>query len=843
MLLLAVTALACAPRIHAAAANEHQNPQGADTVRREYPVMNYNRPQTKVINDVTIHGVYVIDPMRMAADIGIIKGDTVTIPGPYITTAVNKLINRQQYAAVDIVAVPVEGSQLVDLEIHLTDQPRVRDWNFEGIRKGQISDLRDKMQLRQGMQLSQYDVNKHKNYIREYYKEKGFRNAEVDMRIKQDDEYPTFVNVTFVIDRGEKVKIGQINFTGNEEFADKRLRRQLKNTHMKNWNIFQGAKLKDKKYEEDKGSLIDFYNSKGYRNAHIVNDSIYYVSPNRLGIDIDLSEGNRYYYRNITWIGNTVYPAEYLNAVLAVEPGAPYDKKALTKRLEGESPDDFSVSSLYQNNGYLFSQIEPSEIIIGKDSIDLELKIFEGKQARINRVEITGNERVDDEVIRRELDVSPGDLYSREILMGTLRRLMGMQHFNPETLQPGFNTPTNELVDITFPLEEVASDRFEISGGWGAGQFIGSIGIQLNNLAIGRFFKKGQWRPYPQGKNQSLALRAQSNGKYYSAFSLSFTEPWMGGKKPVSLQIGAHYSSESNANYWTSSNPTKHFNTLGVSAGVGRRLSWPDPNFTLYNELAYQAYILDDWDGFIVENGSSNMFTFTSVFGRSTINNPIFPSSGSSFSLSLALTPPYSLFDNRDYSKTMSNRERYGWIEYHKWKLKGEWYTPLTKGNKPFVLMAKAEMGYLGHYNKNRESPFEGFDLGGSGMTGYNVYGVEIIGLRGYDDSALTPAAQSATDSNYARVYNKITFELRYPVIMQPGTQIYGLIFAEGGNAYRNWKEFNPFHLKRSVGAGVRINLQIVGMIGFDWGWGFDNPVGSNKRSGGKIAFTFGQQF
>ena len=563
-----------------------------------------------------------------------------------------------------------------------------------------------------------------------------------------------------------------------------------------------------------------------------------------------MEEGNKFYYRNVTWTGNDVYDTKQLNDMLGIRRGETYDKKSLYKRLgigKEDNPEDMSsVNSLYQNNGYLFSKIDPGEEVVGEDSIDINVKIYEGKQAKINEVDVSGNRKVNDNVIRRELYVRPGELYNRSLLMATIRQLNQMGHFDPEKMLPDVQPVENstELVDIAFPLEEVANDKFEISGGWGSGMFVGSIGVQLNNIAIKNFFKKGAWRPFPQGQGQSLAVRAQSNGSYYKAFSVNFTEPWLGGKKPNSFTLGLFYSNETNAYYaWQSG--TKHFRTMGVSVGWGRRLKWPDRNFSLYHELSYQAYNLKDWTSFIVENGTSNIIALKTVFSRNTVDSPIYPRTGSEFSVSLALTPPYSLFQkNIDYSDpNLPDRKRYKWIEYHKWQLKAQWFYPLTNNNK-LVFMAKAEMGYLGSYNKNKPSPFEGFDVGGDGMSGYNVYGVDIIGLRGYEDGALTPYSYTTDGrTDYARAYNKYTMEIRYPIILKPNSNIYGLVFAEGGNAFRSWQEFDPFLIKRSVGVGLRIFMPIVGLLGIDWGYGFDRAVGASHRSGSQVHFMIGQQF
>ena len=655
-----------------------------------------------------------------------------------------------------------------------------------------------------------------------------------------DTVVPNAVNVTFIIDKKDKVKIGDITFSGNENFDDKRLRRTFKKTTKKNLNLFKSSKLEDSEYANDKELLIDFYNSKGYRNATVVSDSIYDINEKRIGLHIDLSEGNKYYYRNVSWVGNSVYPTEALERQLGIRTGDTYDKKTLHKRLgigKEENPEDMSVKSEYQNSGYLMSQIDPAEIIVGADSIDLELKIYEGKQFKINEVGISGNDRLNDEVIRRELYTRPGDLYNRALLMQTMRTLSSMQHFNPEAIFPNINPVSNELVDISWPLEEQASDQFNIAGGFGSSTFVGSVGITLNNLSIKRLLNKRAWRPYPQGQNQKLSISLQSNGTYYKAMSLSFTEPWVGGKKPNSLTVSMHLSEENNA-YYVWQKADKYFRTTGVSVGIGRRLNWPDPYFSLYNEISYQRYKLKDWsDYYEFNNGASNVFALKTVLSRNSVDQPLYPRRGSEFTFTLALTPPYSLFDGKDYKGMDSDsKARYKWIEYHKWSFKAQWYQALSR-NSNLVLMARAEMGYLGSYNKYKVSPFEKFDVGGDGMSGYNIYGVDVISMRGYESSALNPNGTSS----YAAAYNKYTVELRYPVIMKPSSTIYGLVFAEGGNAFNSWKDFSPFKIKRSMGVGVRLYLPIVGMLGVDWGYGFDRPVGSSSRSGSQFHFSIGQ--
>jgi outer membrane protein insertion porin family len=556
----------------------------------------------------------------------------------------------------------------------------------------------------------------------------------------------------------------------------------------------------------------------------------------------------------VAWTGNTIYPTDELNRRLGVERGAAYDRKSLHKRLGvGTDPnieDNSTITALYQNQGYLMSRIEPAEIVVGTDSLDLDIKIFEGEPFTINNVGLTGNMRVNDAVIRRDIDTYPGELYSRQLIMSTIYRLGGMGHFDAAQIQPGIQPVmgSNNLVDINWPLTEQASDKLDVSGGWGAGMFVGSIGVTLNNFAMGEFFKKGAWRPYPQGQNQQLSIRGQTNGQYYSALSASFTEPWLGGRKPHSLTLSGYYSAESNATYYemmSGDAPRGYFHTLGIAAGIGFRLNWPDRYFTLYTELGYQRYMPKDWAYFdLFKTGKANVITLKTVLGRSSIANPIFPSYGSDFSLSLTLTPPWSLMDGKNYADpNMTQQQRYSMIEYHKWMFKGRMFHPLVSGpNRTLVLMAKAEFGYLGHYNPNKLSPFEGFRVGGDGMQGYTMYGEDIIGMRGYEDQALVPwDTQQRRDR--ARVYTKYTLEIRYPFLQQGQTNIYGLVFAEAGNGYDSWKTFNPFQLKRTLGAGVRIMLPMVGMLGFDWGWGFDIPSGGTERAGGKLSFSMGQEF
>ena len=797
-------------------------------------------PRLFHIRNVNVHGVEHLDHNQLRAAAGLIPGDSIYLPSDYISHSISRLWSQRYFSDVKIGA-SIEGDSL-DLELFLQERPRVYQWFVigDGIGRGKQKDLLEKLKLKRGSELSDYIIDRSERLIKKDFADKGFRNAEVQTIIENDTLIKNAVNVTFKVTKNEKVKVGKITFEGNEQFDDKRLRKTFKKTRQKSWNIFKSSKFKADEYKEDKNLLLDFYNSRGYRNATILSDSIYKISDNRIGIHLNITEGEKFYIRDVRWVGNSVYETDYLQHMFGVEKGDTYDKKSMHKRLgvgREMDPEAQSVASIYQNSGYLMSQVDPTEIVVGKDSIDIEVRIFEGKPFTINEVGISGNIRVDDEAIRRELAIYPGMLYDRSLLMYTLRQLMGMGHFDAESLQPDIQPVTDDLVNVNFPLTETASDQFNIAGGWGSGSFVGSVGITLNNLSTRNMFRKGQWRPYPMGQNQKFSISGQTNGTYYKAIAASFTDPWVGGRKPNSLTVSAHWSEQNNAYYiWQKS--TMHFRTLGIALGLGKRLKWPDPNFTLYVEGQYRRYALKNWDYFIMKNGVAHELSVKIAFGRSTIDQPIYPRKGSEFSVTATLTPPYSAWDGRDYSNTsMPDNVRYKWIEYHRWELKGKWFQALSN-NGDLVLMAAAEMGYLGNYNRHKTSPFQRFEVGGDGMSGYTIYGVDIIGLRGYEDGALDPV-----NSNYSMAYNKYTVELRYPVILKPSSQIFVLGFLEGGSGFNSWREFSPFKIKRSAGVGVRVYLPIVGQLGLDWGWGFDAPMGDTRRSGGHFHFTLGQSF
>ena len=813
--------------------DDFEIPQGAE-------FMDSKEPKLYHIRKVNIHGVKYLNHDILRSASGLVPGDSVYLPGPFIQNAANRLWMQRYFEDIQIGAT-IEGDSL-DLEVMLKERPRVMNWKIGGVPKSKSADLINELKLKRGHELSDHIIDKNTKLIKKHFSDKGFRNCEVAATFEQDSVVKQGVNVTFNVVKNPRVRIGSITFEGNKNIEGKRLERAFKKTHKVSYKFWQQTKLMEKDYEEDKELLIDFYNSKGFRNAHILSDSIYTINEKRLGIHIKLEEGNKYYIRNVSWVGNSRYDTEYLQKLLSVKSGDVYDKKSIHKRLgigKEMNPEEMSISSLYQNDGYLVSQIEPAEIVVGPDSLDLEVRVFEGKQFTINNVGISGNMRVDDEVIRRELYTRPGELYNRALLMQTIRTLAGMQHFNEEAIMPDIKLVQGaaDLVDINWPLEEKASDQFNIAAGWGSGTFVGSVGITLNNLSVRNFFKKGAWRPYPMGQNQRLSISGQTNGTYYKALSLSFSEPWLGGHKPNSLTISGHLS-ESNDAYYPWQKANTFFRSYGAAIGLGKRLSWPDPYFQFYAELSYLRYGLKGYTSFVMENGNANTLAMKFILARNSTDQPIYPRRGSDISLSLQITPPFSAMDGKDYaSNTLTEQERWRWIEFHKWQFKAQWFQPISRNNN-LVLMAKAEMGFLGHYNKNKVSPFERFQVGGDGMTGYSIYGVDIISLRGYEDGDLDPVGE-----RYSVAYNKYTVELRYPVILKPSSQIYVLGFLEAGNGFSSWKDFSPFKVKRSAGVGVRLYLPIVGMMGIDWGWGFDPAAGQSKRSGSQFHFVIGQNF
>lgn len=812
------------------------------------PVVDYNNPKKYVVGGIEVSGIKYLSKEQIVSLTGLQEGNEVTVPGEEFSTMVKRLMMQRFLSEVGVyIDSVVPTGDTCYFRIMLRERPRVSRWDFSGIKKSEKKDLMERVKLRRGGALSDYIASSSMEIIKRYYREKGFLKTEVSMSQEVDTVIKNAVRVTFNIDKGPKVKIKSINFEGNDHVRERKLVKSMKKTRdMRITNFLKSKKFNEKEYENDKQSMISVFNEAGYRDARILKDSIYYLAPDRLGIDFKIDEGRRYYFRDISWTGNSVYTKEQLNSVLRIEKGDVYDVVTMDKRLNGDpKQQQADVKKMYTDNGYLFFNVVPVEMRIEGDSVDVQMRIFEGEQATFNNVIINGNTITNEKIARRAVFTRPGYLFSQTDLERSIRELSSIGHFDPEKFQTpeGFSVIPNQInntVDIAYNLEEKANSQLELSGGWGGNMFVGTLGVSFNNFSLKRFFDKKAWRPVPLGDGQVLSFRFQSNGTYYTAITANFVEPWLWGKKPTALNISLYYTRQTNS-YYFYQNSDQYMEVFGAALGIGTRLKWPDNYFVLYNQLSWQTYSLKDWHyNFLFSTGRSNNFSYTISLSRNSTDQPIYPRKGSELTLSLQLTPPYSLFrsKNTDY-KNMEDRQKYRWIEYHKWTFKADLYTQLIGD---LVLKTAANFGYLGYYNRDLGySPFEGFILGGDGMSGYNTYGSDIIGLRGYPNNSLTPIVDNAYAGN---IYDKFTIELRYPLVMQPSSTIFALIFLEGGNCWSDIKDFNPFSIKRSAGVGLRVMLPIVGMLGVDWGYGFDPVPNEGKDKGGsQFHFMIGQQF
>lgn len=812
-------------------------------ITKDFNIADYSNPRKYEIADIQVEGIKYLDSEILIGLSGIAIGDTIDIPGMEITNAIEKLWEQGLFSDVKITASKIENNKIY-LVIYLQEQARLSSLEIKGLRKTQVEDLEEKLNLRPGNQLTDNIIENSIDIIKDHFYEKGFYHTDVKA-IKEDDTLQNnAINLTFEVSKNARIKIKEIEFEGNEVFSDAKLKRLMKNTKKFNINIFKASKYVEDNLKEDFQTLVDKYNQEGYRDARVLRDSSWFVEDNRLNVKIWLVEGIKYYFREINWVGNTKYPSEYLSQMLNIKVGDHYDKKLLDDRLFA---DEDAVSSLYMDNGYLFFNVTPLEVKVEGDSIDMEMRISEGEPATINRVLVFGNDRVHDHVVHREIWSRPGELFSRSDIIRTQRELAQLGYFDPEQLGVDFEPNVEDgTVDLKYTLVEKANDQLEIAGGWGAGMLVGTIGIRFSNFAINRTFKKGAWRPVPTGDGQTLSVRAQSNGSYYKTFNASFVEPWLGGKKPNSFTFSIYHTLYNQTGTSFFSTSESKFTITGMSLGLGRRLQFPDDYFTLYNSLTFQRYGLENWTSqFSFTDGTANNFSFTSVLGRNSTDSPIYPRRGSDFSFTAKLTPPYSLFSGKDYSSSMPDAERYKWIEYHKWVFKSSYYQRLVEN---LVLMAKVEFGYLGYYNKDYGySPFEGFVVGGDGLAGYDLYGSDYVALRGYENQSLTPQLRGTTGNIFdaGRVYDKVTMEVRYPLSLNPQASIYALVFLEGGAAWEGFDSFNPFIMKRSAGVGIRVFLPMLGMLGVDWGYGFDKPWDplATEISGGQFHFIIGQQF
>ena len=859
--------------------------QDTDTDESSKPVILYSgTPKKYEIADIQVEGVKNYEDYVLIGLSGLSVGQTISVPGDEITSAIKRYWRHGLFSNVKITAEKIEGNK-VWLKINLTQRPRISEIRYNGVKKSERQDLEARLGLVKGSQITPNLVDRAKTLIKRYFDDKGFKNAEIIISQKDDVANDNQVIVDVNIDKKEKVKVHEITIVGNKAIKTSKLKRVMKKTNEKGKlkNLFRTKKFINEKYEEDKQLIIDKYNELGYRDAVIVKDSVSPFDDKTVNVYIEIDEGDKYYLRNVTWVGNTLYPSEQLNYLLRMKKGDVYIQKLLNERL---SSDEDAIGNLYYNNGYLFYNLDPVEINIDGDSIDLEMRIYEGRQATINKIKINGNDRLYENVVRRELRTRPGQLFSREDLMRSMREIQQMGHFDPENITPNIQPdPMNGTVDIAYDLVSKANDQVEFSAGWGQTGVIGKLSLKFTNFSLANLLHPGDnYRGIlPQGDGQTLTISGQTNARYYQSYSVSFFDPWFGGKRPNSFSVSAFYSRQTDIsdryynsaymnNYYNSMyyggygaynygntnsyenyyDPDKSIQMWGLSVGWGKRLKWPDDYFTLSAELSFQRYILKDWQYFPVTNGKCNNISLNLTLARSSIDNPLYPRQGSEFSLSAQITPPYSLFDGKDYKSyyynpdnsngiTQENKNKlYNWVEYHKWKFKAKTYTALmdyTKNPKALVLMSRVEFGILGHYNKYKKSPFETFDVGGDGMTGYSSYATESIALRGYENSSLTPYRQEG----YA--YTRLGIELRYPLMLETSTNIYVLGFLEAGNAWNNIKDVNPFDLKRSAGVGVRIFLPMIGMMGIDWAYGFDKVFNSKQYGGSHFHFVLGQEF
>ena len=832
--------------------------------------VDYNNPKKYIVGGVTLEGNEHFSKEQILQLTGLQAGMEVTVPSEEMTNIVKRLWGQRFF---DDVSVEIDSiaptRDTAFFKIAIIERPRVSRWTFSGVKSGEEKELLERLNFRRGGEFSDYVSKTSTDIIKRYYKEKGFYNVKVDVNTKRDSVIKSAIRVQFAVDKGQKVKIKKITFNGAENVKESKLVRSMKKTRdARLQNFFSSKKFQEKEYENDKRALLTAFNEAGFRDARIVKDTMYYIEPNRLQIDFEIDEGKKYYFRDITWTGNSVYSSEDLSQVLQIGKGDVYDVVTMQKRLfGGGKQSEYDVTKLYRDNGYLFFNLQPVEMNVEGDSVDVEMRISEGKPATLNNIVINGNDLTNERVIRRQVFTRPGYLFSQSDFERSIREIASMGQFDPEAImgEGGYSVIPNQMnntVDLVYNVTEKPSSQLELSGGWGGNTFVATVGVSFNNFSTRRFFDKSAWRPVPLGDAQNLSVRFQTNGTYYTSLSASFSEPWLFGKKPTSLNMSLYYTRQTNSYiYYNILNNDEYMEVYGFAAGIGKRLKWPDNYFVLYNQLSWQTYKLQNWAyQFLFDTGISHNLSYTLSLSRNSTDQQIYPRVGSDFSFSLQFTPPYSLLRKKDYGKLtedgkptkvddwreidynfQSSQDRYKWIEYHKWSFKGAIYTKLVGD---LVLMARAQFGYLGYYNRNwGYSPFEGFRVGGDGMSGYDTYGSEIISLRGYENYSLTPTAMSSYNStgNYyaGNVYDKFTVELRYPVILQPQSTIYALLFLEGGNCWSDIRDFNPFQIKRSAGVGVRVFLPMIGLLGVDWGWGFDDPV----NGGSQFHFVIGQQF
>ena len=786
------------------------------------------------IGNIDVSGSGNLDNSVIILLSGLQIGDKITVPGEELQNAVRKLWQQKLFDDVSI-AITRKIGNTIFLEIRLRELPKLSKFGIFGIKKSKRDNIREEINLSRGLIVTENLKVNTVNKIKNYYRDKGYLDADARVEEIADTSLNNAVILNIFVNPGERVKIKDIHFIGNEQLSDKQLRKAMKETKRKRlWTIFKSSKLIKEEYKDDKLKVIDKYNQNGFRDARIVKDSIYRVSKDRIAIDLYVEEGSKYYSGDIAWLGNTKYTNEVLEKVLRIRKGDVYDGQLLQERLFMD-PNGNDVSALYLDNGYLFFQLNPVEVRVENDSIDFEMRISEGRQATINNVTVSGNDRTNDHVVMRELRTRPGALFRRSDVQRTFRELAQLGFFDPQAIEPKVNpNPQNGTVDIEYKVVEKSTSQLELQGGWGGGRVVGTIGLNFNNFSARNIFNKESWKPLPSGDGQTISLRAQTNGSFFQSYSVSFTEPWLGGKKPNSLTLSLFHNVQTNG--LSKSDPNRQsLQITSITAGLGRRLKWPDDYFTLYTAVEYQIFDLNRYQtGFLsFNNGRANSLNFKFILGRNNTDVPIFPTKGSIYSLGLELTPPFSQMNGRDLTNA-DDFLKYRWIEYHKWKFSSSWFSELAKN---FVLRSHMEFGVLGFYNSAIGlPPFERFFVGGDGLQNFVIDGREIIGLRGYPNNSLSSNTGDP-------LYTKFIFEFRYLISPNPQAQIFALGFLEGGNAYRQFEDFNPFLIKRSAGMGIRIFMPMFGLLGIDFGYGFDPIPGAVNPSGWNTHFIIGQQF
>ncbi len=816
----------------------------------------YEKGKRYTLDTIVVSGIKTFSDQTVISYSQLRKGQQINIPGDEISAVINKLWNLQLFSDINFYITQIEGDR-VALEIEIEELPTLGEVKINGLKKGKIESLLKDTELKSGKKLSESFLTNTKNYIVKKYQKEGFLNTKVAFNTIEDSLQNNIYRMVVNVDLGKRVKISEINFEGNEVFSDKKLRSKLKKTKQRlPLRFWKKSKFIEEDFEADKEKLLDFFKEKGYRDARIVRDTTFLTEDNTLALNFEVEEGRRYYFGDINYLGNSVYSNFQLNQVLGIKKGDPYNGVLLKKRIADEKPDANDLSNLYQNNGYLFSNINAVEVSAENDTIDFEIRINEGKLANFNKISVVGNSKTNDHVIYRELRTKPGELYSKDMVVRTVRELGQLGFFDAENINPEFKNvnPNAGTVDIQYGLIEAGASQIELQGGYGGGGFIGTLGLSFNNFSMKNIFNLDTYKPLPMGDGQSLSLRLQAS-QFYSTYSFSFAEPWMGGREPVQFSTSLSHTIQYRYDYFTGrADKSQFFQISGLTLGLAKRLKVPDDFFTLSQSIAYQYYDLNNYYTglFTFGDGSANNLTYTVALSRNnTYTNPIFPTGGSKFTISAKLTPPYSLINGVDFSNlgdrkefqlpngdpdtAKIDQEKFRWLEYYKLKFTGEWYTNIIG---KLVFKAQTDFGFIGAYNQERGSiPFERFFLGGDGMQSYALDGRETIALRGYKN-------QSLSSRDGSLLYNKFTLELRYPITLKPSASIYALSFLESGNGYDSFRDFNPFNSKRSAGMGVRIFMPAFGLLGIDFGYGFDNTnLINDQPNGWETHFIIGQQF